>query len=67
MRKWKSYSAGLLLAFVCCYQTSGAAEQAYSMKDLRALADQGAWSELVAHLEAASRLDHRKACLNWVA
>ncbi len=49
MRNWKSYSAGLLLA--CCYQTSSAADPAYSMKDLRALADQGAWSELAAHLE----------------
>ena len=41
----------LLLAMICCYQIAGAAEQAYSLKDLRALADQGAWSELAAHLE----------------
>jgi hypothetical protein len=41
----------LLLMTICCFQFAGAADRAYSMKDLRALADQGAWSELASHLE----------------
>lgn len=40
----------LLWLMICSYPMSGAAES-YSIKDLRALADQGAWSELAAHLE----------------
>ncbi len=36
---------------ICCYQFAVAADRAYSMKDLRSLADQSAWSELAAHLE----------------
>ena len=38
-----------LLVFSC--KVAGAADQAYSMKDLKALADQSAWSELASHLE----------------
>jgi hypothetical protein len=41
----------LLLLGLCICQIGNAAESAYSMKDLRALADQGEWSELAAHLE----------------
>jgi hypothetical protein len=40
----------LLTLLTCCYHVSDAAE-AYSIKDLRTLADQGAWSELATHLE----------------
>jgi hypothetical protein len=50
MKQWRTFCAALLLV-VCAHQISGAADQAYSMKDLRALADQGAWSELATHLE----------------
>ena len=41
----------LILLMTCCCQFSDAAEPTYLMKDLRALADQGAWGELAAHLE----------------
>ena len=41
----------LLLLIVGAARPGLAADQAYSIKDLRALADQGAWSELASHLE----------------
>jgi hypothetical protein len=39
-----------ILIVLCCAATR-AADRSYSMKDLKALADQSAWSELAAHLE----------------
>ena len=44
----KYFLAGLII--LCCAATR-AADQSYSMTDLKTLADQSAWSELAAHLE----------------
>lgn len=41
----------LIIALIFACASARAADQAYSMKDLNALADQGAWSELASHLE----------------
>ena len=42
---------GLVLLVIGVTRAGFAADQAYSIKDLRALADQRAWSELASHLE----------------
>jgi hypothetical protein len=41
----------LAVVIILCSVATRAADQSYSMKDLKALADQSAWSELAAHLE----------------